>query len=1434
MKKKLSLFFAVIVLLLTGQTAVAQTFVVDNLSFTVTDADAKTVSVSKTDGISGNVVIPASVTNEGVTYSVTLVAAYGFESTAITGVTIPASVTKIGDRAFASCGNLVNVRIEDSEVALTMTAGYYGSFNWSTADKTVYIGRNITLNENSAPFSNATSVEFSDKVTTINDKLFYDNKKLSSITIGNGVTTIGSSAFSSVGTDDGVEELQVTLGSNIEIIKESAFNSCSKLKTITLPSTLEVIEGYAFGNTSLTAVTIPESVDSLGQRAFGSCASLATITIADKAEPLKMWSGYYGSFKYSEADKTVYIGREMKLNEASAPFINVTAVEFGDYITAIPDNMFNDVTKLAQVTIGNGVKTIGNRAFNNVGTDDSIEELVVTMGSKVETIEEYAFNGCTKLKSITLPATLEVIKGYAFSNTGLAAVTIPESVDSLGQRAFGSCASLATITIADKAEPLKMWSGYNGSFKYSEADKTVYIGRDLKMNENSAPFSNPLSVTFGDQVTTITPSFLDGASKLPQIVIGNGVTTIGNYAFRGVGTDDSIEELKVTMGANVVTIGNGLFENCSKLKEVVLPATLTAIPEYTFSGTGLTSVNIPAKTTGVGNRAFAHCANLTEITIEDGNTPLPFSVGYNGVFYGSDAANKKVYIGRDLSYEDGAVLVSNVSTVEFGPLVTTIKPKLFEGVTLTSIKAPWIETIINCPENAFNAETYSGATLWVPGGTMDAYKAADYWKNFTNMDYWSFVVTVKSDKNGTLAVADIVSTNNDQQLTRINRETETVFTATPNIGYELDAFTVNETAQTLTEGKYTIASLLADQAAVVTWKPIIYPITYTLAGGTVATENPATYTIESAAITLNNPTRKGYTFEGWTGTDLTEPTKTVIIPAGSTGERSYTATWKVITYTLTYDLAGGALADGESNPATYTIESDAIILVNPTRKGYDFAGWTGTELTEPTMTVTIAKGSTENRSYTATWTPITYTISYDLAGGALADGTTNPATYTIESDAIILVNPTRKGYDFAGWTGTELTEPTKTVTIAKGSTENRSYTATWTPITYTISYDLAGGALADGTTNPATYTIESDAITLVNPTRKGYDFAGWTGTELTEPTKTVTIAKGSTENRSYTATWTPVTYTISYDLAGGALADGATNPATYTIESDAITLVNPTREGYSFDGWTGTELTEPTKTVTIAKGSTGDRSYTANWTRNAFVLSDTDSESTNASLLSAWNGKVADVTLSGRTLNKNNEWNTICLPFDLTIAGSVLDGAEVRTLASTTLAGQNLSMTFSDNLTEMEAGKPYVIRWTSGEPLVNPTFEGVTVKNANVKTNSITTDYVTFTGTYTPTALVKDDVTNLYLASGNKLYYPNVDGFKVNAFRGYFKVDDSAAAMGLNITTDLGDGSTTRIQGLEKAGSELDSWYTLNGVKLDGKPTQKGVFIHNGKKVVIK
>jgi len=367
------------------------------------------------------------------------------------------------------------------------------------------------------------------------------------------------------------------------------------------------------------------------------------------------------------------------------------------------------------------------------------------------------------------------------------------------------------------------------------------------------------------------------------------------------------------------------------------------------------------------------------------------------------------------------------------------------------------------------------------------------------------------------------------------------------------------------------------------WDIITYTISYDLSGGSVATPNATSYTVESADITLTNPTRDGYTFAGWTGTGLDAATLSVTIEHGSTGNRTYTATWTINVYTISYDLAGGSVAT--PNPTSYTVESTDITLVNPTRTGYTFAGWTGTDLAEPTTTVTISQGSTGDRAYTAIWTINIYTISYDLAGGSVV--TPNPTSYTVESTDITLTNPTRDGYTFAGWTGTDLDEPTLNVTIEQGSTGDRTYTATWTINIYTISYDLAGGSVA--TPNPTSYTVESN-ITLVNPTRNGYDFTGWTGTGLAEPTMSVTI-EDSTGDRSYTATWTPHIYAINYNLNGGS----ADNPTSYTIETATFTLVNPTCDGCTFAGWTGTDLSEPTTTVTIAHGSTGDLSYTATW-----------------------------------------------------------------------------------------------------------------------------------------------------------------------------------------------------------------------------------------------
>ena len=360
------------------------------------------------------------------------------------------------------------------------------------------------------------------------------------------------------------------------------------------------------------------------------------------------------------------------------------------------------------------------------------------------------------------------------------------------------------------------------------------------------------------------------------------------------------------------------------------------------------------------------------------------------------------------------------------------------------------------------------------------------------------------------------------------------------------------------------------------WTINQYTITFDTDGGSEVA--PITQDYGTAITAPADPTREGYTFTGWdTAIPATMPAHNMTI----------TAQWTVNQYTITYDLDGGT---AEGNPDTYTVETDAFTLKNPTRPGYTFTGWSGTGLTgEDNLTVTIPKGSTGNRSYTAHWSLNTYSITYDLNGGT-ASG--NPTSYTVESATITLNQPTKTGYTFTGWSGTDLTgEDNLTVTIPAGSTGDRSYTAHWSLNTYSITYDLDGGTVSG---NPDFYTVESSTITLNPPTRTGYTFIGWSGTDLSgSDNLTVTIQAGSIGNRSYIAHWSLNTYSITYDLDGGTALG---NPDFYTVESSAITLNEPTKAGYVFTGWSGTDLVgEDNLTVTIPAGSIGDRRYTAHW-----------------------------------------------------------------------------------------------------------------------------------------------------------------------------------------------------------------------------------------------
>ena len=171
---------------------------------------------------------------------------------------------------------------------------------------------------------------------------------------------------------------------------------------------------------------------------------------------------------------------------------------------------------------------------------------------------------------------------------------------------------------------------------------------------------------------------------------------------------------------------------------------------------------------------------------------------------------------------------------------------------------------------------------------------------------------------------------------------------------------------------------------------------------------------------------------------------------------------------------------------------------------------------------------------------------------------------------------------------------------------------------------------------------------------------------------------------------------------------------------------------------------------------------------------------------------------------------------------------------TTGLDGTTLHLYFKD-ATAITAGKPYLIKWTQGDDIINTTFTGVTISNNTPEEIASTDGSVTFQGIYVPVALAKDDKSNLYLAADNTLDWPNVDDFKVNAFRAYFKISESAANNVRSFVLRFGNDDITSIN-IEKGVNGVVGdgfYYTINGQRLNGKPTTSGVYIYNGKKVVI-
>ena len=443
------------------------------------------------------------------------------------------------------------------------------------------------------------------QVTSISSA-FKECTGLTSITIPNSVTSIGSSAFS----------------------------GCTGLTSITIPNSVTSIGSSAFkGCTSLSSITIPNSVTYIGSDAFYRCLNLKKVIIPDIAGWCEN-SINYESNLFNSAYTHFYSDENTRITNLVIP----------EGTTFIGDNAFNGWSDLISVTIPNSVTSIGSSAFAYC-----IGLTSVSIGSSVTTIGDEAFSGCTGLTSITIPNSVTTIGDRAFSGCiGLTSITIPNSVTSIGSSAFYDCSGLTKVTIGNSVTSI-------GSFAFEGCSglTSVTIGNSVTSIGSSA-FSGCSVLT-----KVIIPDIegwcehsitVDGSSSNPLEIAGH------------IYSDENTEITNLVIPDGTTSIGDNVFKGCSGLVSVTIPNSVTSIGSEAFRGCSLYSLTIGAGVLQIGGYAFADSGPTKTIWLT--NTNAAGSVNYVANEQYRSLSNKTVYPFLSSMFEVDGVKYVPVSPSE--------------------------------------------------------------------------------------------------------------------------------------------------------------------------------------------------------------------------------------------------------------------------------------------------------------------------------------------------------------------------------------------------------------------------------------------------------------------------------------------------------------------------------------------------------------------------------------------------------------------------------------------------------------------------------------------------------------------------------------------------------------------------------------------------